>query len=105
MPLSIKAVSKRASCPSCSWVLRLGVGFGHALYLFHQGAISVGDIVAYMGLLSLFTFPTNISLFAYSQVSSGISSARRILELIRTETALDQNQRGLSSAHARRHPL
>lgn len=74
--------------------LALGIGFGHALYLYHQNAISVGDIVAYMGLLSLFTFPTNISLFAYSQVSSGISSARRILELIRTETALDQNREG-----------
>jgi ATP-binding cassette subfamily B protein len=71
-----------------------GLGFGHALYLFQQGAISVGDIVAYMGLLSLFTFPVNISLFAYSQVSSGLSSARRILELISTETALDENRAG-----------
>lgn len=72
----------------------LGAGFGHALYLFHQGAITVGDIVAYMGLLSLFTFPTNVSLFAYSQVSTGISSARRILELIRIEAAMDQNDVG-----------
>jgi ATP-binding cassette subfamily B protein len=74
--------------------IAMGIGFGHALYLFHQGEVSVGNIVAYMGLLSLFTFPTNISLFAYSQVSSGISSARRILELIRAETALDQNSEG-----------
>jgi ATP-binding cassette, subfamily B, bacterial len=71
-----------------------GIAFGHALYLFQRGQISVGDIVAYMGLISLFTFPVNISLFAYSQVSSGISSARRILELISTETALDENRAG-----------
>jgi ATP-binding cassette subfamily B protein len=71
-----------------------GAGFGHALYLYHQGALSVGDIVAYVGLLTLFTFPTNISLFAYSQVSLGLSSARRVLELIRAETALDQNSEG-----------
>lgn len=74
--------------------IALGAGFGHSLYLYHQGALTVGNIVAYMGLLSLFTFPTNISLFAYSQVSSGMSSARRILELIRTENALDQNSAG-----------
>jgi ATP-binding cassette subfamily B protein len=74
--------------------IAMGAGFGHALYLFHQDVLSVGNIVAYMGLLSLFSFPTNISLFAYSQMSSGISSARRILELIRTETALDQNSEG-----------
>ncbi len=72
----------------------LGIGFGHALYLFHQGLLSVGNIVAYMGLLSLFTFPTHVSLFAYSQVSTGLSSARRILELIRAESALDQNNAG-----------
>jgi ATP-binding cassette, subfamily B, bacterial len=74
--------------------IAMGIGFGHALYLFHQGEITVGNIVAYMGLLSLFSFPANISLFAYSQVSSGLSSARRILELIRTETALDENRTG-----------
>ncbi|MCC6454373.1 MAG: ABC transporter ATP-binding protein [Caldilineaceae bacterium] len=74
--------------------IAMGLGFGHALYLFHQGEITVGNIVAYMGLLSLFSFPTNISLFAYSQVSSGLSSARRILELIRSETVLDENRAG-----------
>ncbi len=74
--------------------LALGFGFGHALSLYLNGSISVGDIVAYMGLLALFTFPTNVSLFAYSQVSSGFSSARRILELITTETAFDQNRSG-----------
>jgi ATP-binding cassette subfamily B protein len=77
--------------------LALGLGFWHALYLYEQGSISVGDIVAYMGLLSLFTFPTNISLFAYSQLSSGLAGARRILELINTETALDQNRGGHSA--------
>jgi hypothetical protein len=35
-----------------------------------------------------------VSLFSYSQVSSGVAGARRILELINTETELDQNQAG-----------
>jgi ATP-binding cassette subfamily B protein len=74
--------------------IALGLGFWHALTLYEQGAISVGDIVAYMGLIGLFTFPTNISLFAYSQVSTGLSSARRILELINAESALDENRGG-----------
>ncbi len=74
--------------------IALGLGFWHALVLYEQGAITVGDIVAYMGLIGLFTFPTNISLFAYSQVSTGLASARRILELITAETALDENRGG-----------
>jgi len=79
-------------------LLLLGVGQGlafmHSLYLYRGGAINVGDLVSYMGLISLFSFPTFVSLFAYSQVSTGYSSAGRILELIRQETELDQNQGG-----------
>jgi ATP-binding cassette subfamily B protein len=71
-------------------------GLLHALLLFQQGLLDVGDVVAYFGLLQLFSFPTFVSLFSYSQVSSGIAGARRILELINTETVLDQNQAGFS---------
>jgi ATP-binding cassette subfamily B protein len=46
-------------------------------------AITIGAVVGYIGLISLFDFPVFTSLFAYSQVASGLSSARRILELIR----------------------
>ncbi len=74
--------------------LALGFGLWHALALYQRHAISVGSIVAYVGLLGLFVFPTNVSLFAYSQVSSGIAGARRILELINAETALDENRGG-----------
>jgi len=54
----------------------------------------VGDVVAYVGLLSLFGFPTNISLMAYSRVSLGLASARRILDLVNRETQLDENPEG-----------
>ena len=68
--------------------------FLHALLLFQQGLLDVGQVVAYMGLIQLFGFPTFASLFAYSQVSLGTASARRILDLIRRETKLNQNPRG-----------
>jgi len=72
-------------------------GLLHALYLFRQGALQVGDVVAYFGLLQLFGFPTFVSLFAYSQVSSGLAGARRILELISRENNLDQNLEGYAA--------
>jgi ATP-binding cassette subfamily B protein len=56
--------------------------------------ISVGDVVAFNGILMMFQFPTFASQFAYSHVSVGVSSAQRILELINTETDLDQNSSG-----------
>ncbi len=73
-----------------------GAALGHALLLYQRGAISVGDVVAYMGLIANFGFPVFTSLFAYSQVSSGVSSARRIMEIIRAETDLDQNEAGFA---------
>ena len=70
------------------------IGFAHALLLLQAGRIQVGDVVAYIGLLALFGFPTNISLMAYSRVSLGLAGARRILELMNRETLLDENPAG-----------
>ena len=69
-------------------------GLFHALLLFRGGLLDLGAVVAYFGLLRLLEFPTFVSTFAYSQISLGISSARRILDLINRETKLDQNEQG-----------
>lgn len=73
------------------------IGFTHAFLLYRAGGLAVGDVVAYMGLLSLFGFPTFVSLRAYSQVSLGMAGARRILELINRRTDLDENAGGYSA--------
>ncbi|WKZ36646.1 MAG: ABC transporter ATP-binding protein [Anaerolineales bacterium] len=82
-------------------MLLLGLAFAgglvHSLFLFRAGLIDVGAVVAYFGMLQLLGFPTFVSTFAYSQISSGVSSARRILELIQRETHLDQNASGRTS--------
>lgn len=79
-------------------VLLLGIaqaiGLGHALWLYQQDLLSVGDVVAYTQLIALLSFPVFVSLFSYSQAASGLSSARRILELMRAESTLDQNSAG-----------
>src|SRR5690349_8911022 len=74
----------------CAYAL----GLFHALLLFRSGLLNLGAVVAYFGLLRLLEFPTFTATFAYSQISSGISSARRILDLINRETNLDQNSEG-----------
>jgi ATP-binding cassette subfamily B protein len=69
----------------------------HALLLFRQGLLDVGQVIAYVGLIELFGFPTFVSLFAYSQVSLGLASGRRILALINRKTELDRNLGGHST--------
>ena len=83
-------------------MLLLGIAYAfglfHALLLFRNGQLDIGAVVAYFGLLRLLEFPTFVSTFAYSQISSGLSSARRILELMNRETNLDQNAQGYTDA-------
>jgi ATP-binding cassette subfamily B protein len=69
-------------------------GLTHALLLFRAGQINIGAVVGYFGLLRMLDFPTFSSALAYTQLSLGVSSARRILELINSETNLDQNISG-----------
>jgi len=70
----------------------------HALSLWHGGGISLGQVVAFMGLMGALRFPTFISIFSFNQVQLGIASAERILEMINTETELDENELGLAKA-------
>ena len=74
------------------------IGLVHALFLFRDGLITTGGVVAYFGLLLMLGFPTFASTFAYTQISLGLSGARRILELINRETHLDQNAAGYTGA-------
>lgn len=74
--------------------ITMAAGLGQALLLLQQGALNIGDVISYFGTLSLLGFPTNTSLFAYSQISLGFAGARRILQLMNTENKLDQNVLG-----------
>jgi len=78
--------------------LLFAAGLLHSLILFRQGLIGIGDVVAFNGMLIMFQFPTFAAQFAYSFVSAGVSSAQRVLELINTETELDQNIGGYSGS-------
>lgn len=80
--------------PLLLFFIALAVGLLHAILLFRMGLLNTGDVVAYFGLLLLLDFPTWTSIWAYSQISSGLAGARRILELINRENDLDQNTQG-----------
>ena len=82
--------------PMLLYGMTLGGGLLHALLLYRQGEIPIGAIVAYVGLLQMLHFPTFASTFAYTQVSLGMASARRILDLINSKTDLDQNLEGFA---------
>jgi len=69
-------------------------GLALSVYLYLQGQINIGTLVAYSGQLSLFGFPVFSSMWSFSNLALGYASAGRILSIINIETDLDQNLQG-----------
>ena len=68
--------------------------FLHAIYLFNNNVITIGELVSYVGLLWLLRFPAFISIFTFALVQLGLVSAGRILELMHQESEIDENEAG-----------
>jgi ATP-binding cassette subfamily B protein len=75
----------------------LTAAFAHGLWLVSQGQLSIGELVAYMGLMGVLRFPAFISIFTFSLVQMGLAGARRILDLMQEETELDENRDGYAA--------
>lgn len=82
--------------PLLAFSVAWGAGFLHALLIWRNGSITLGQVVAFMGLMGTFHFATYISLFSFNLVQMGIAGAKRILEMINTETELDENVGGVA---------
>jgi ATP-binding cassette subfamily B protein len=66
----------------------------HGVYMVQENQLTIGQLVAYTGLMGQLGFPTFISTFTFSLVQMGLASAGRILVLMKEETELDQNVEG-----------
>ncbi len=78
--------------------ITLALSFGHALYMVSVDQITLGDLVAFMGLAFFLRFPTFISIFTFTLVQMGRAGAERILELLNQDTELDENPHGHTAA-------
>jgi ATP-binding cassette, subfamily B, bacterial len=72
----------------------LAGAFLHALFLVLHQQISVGTLVAYMGLMGVLRYPTYLSIWTFSLVQLGVAGSGRILNLMKEETELDENETG-----------
>ena len=72
----------------------LAAAFSHGLLLLSWGELTVGELVAYLGLMGILRFPAFISIFTFSLIQIGLAGAERILDLMRQETELDENKEG-----------
>lgn len=82
--------------PLLIYGVTIGIAFGHALYLFTNGLVTMGEVITYMALISTLRTPMRFLLMSSSTLQQSIASAERILQMILTETELDQNTSGVS---------
>src|SRR3989440_1342490 len=82
--------------PPLLLMIALAGAFLHGLYLVTHGQLSIGNLVAYMGLMAVIRFPTFISIWSFNLVQLGIAGAGRILKILKEETELDENVDGYS---------
>jgi len=74
--------------------LVITAGFAHSIVLFNLGLMNIGQIIAFLGILGLLRFPTNISMFVFAIFKLAGSSADRLLELMNKKTEIDENKEG-----------
>lgn len=74
--------------------LAIAGGFAQALWLVSRRELTVGELVAFMGLMATLRFPAFISIFTFSLVQLGIAGTDRILQLVTARTELDENRSG-----------
>ncbi|MGW0586320.1 ABC transporter ATP-binding protein [Streptosporangium sp. NPDC002607] len=80
--------------PTLLFAFAMAGALWHGFYLQAAGDITIGELVAFMSLVNMIGFPTNMSIFTFSLVQLGIVSARRILSIMNTETEFGRRADG-----------
>lgn len=81
--------------PILLYALTITLGLAHSLFLYIDGRINIGEIIGFIGLLTLLRFPTNISIFVFAQLRLSMSSAERLISTMKQRTEIDENKKGI----------
>ncbi len=74
--------------------IALVFAFLHSLILVSQKQISVGNLVSFMGLMTILRYPAFNANWPIRLVQLGVAGADRIIHILREETELDENEDG-----------
>ncbi|MHA2398853.1 MAG: ABC transporter ATP-binding protein [Promethearchaeota archaeon] len=65
-------------------------------FIYLAPPMTIGHIIGYLGLLAQLRFPTMISSFVFGTIRVAISSSHRLIDIMNTETEIDENVEGFS---------
>jgi ATP-binding cassette subfamily B protein len=80
--------------PLLFFAIAVTLALAHSIFLYLQGGFTIGQIIAYLGLIGLLRFPTFISIFVFAIVRMAITSSERLLNFMNQETNIDENVKG-----------
>jgi ATP-binding cassette, subfamily B, bacterial len=80
--------------PPLLMAIALVGAFLQGVFLYTHGQLSIGNLIAFMGLMALLQIPTFNSIFTFTLLQLGVAGANRILGLMKAETELDLNATG-----------
>lgn len=63
-------------------------GLIHSIFLYMRGQMTIGDIIAYVGLLGGLRFPTHISIWAFAIVRRAWAGAERLLGIMNQKSEI-----------------
>ncbi|NGP46863.1 ABC transporter ATP-binding protein [Bacillaceae bacterium SIJ1] len=94
--LSKKRVFLEAAyLPILVYYVFLGFALFQCLFLFQSGSLTIGETIAYLGLLTSMQVPIANSEITFSFISSGVVSARKILNTLWNTHSLAIKESGL----------
>jgi len=74
--------------------ITITVSLAHSIILYLNGLLDIGQIIGYIGLISMLRFPTNISVWVFAQIKVAIAGAERLLEVMNERTEIGAHQEG-----------
>ena len=80
--------------PMFFYAIALGLAFFHGFWLLERGALSIPQMITFMGLMALLRFPVFEGIFAFTFLLMGYASAERILKVIVARADMDENAEG-----------
>jgi ATP-binding cassette, subfamily B, bacterial len=83
--------------PILLYGIAFGLAFLHAIALYQQHRMAIAEIISFMGIMGVFSWPTFASIFSWSLIQNGLAGANRIVTIIQTETELDENEGGYTA--------
>jgi ATP-binding cassette subfamily B protein len=80
--------------PTLLFGIALALCFLHGLFLLLNHQITLGTLVSFMALAGNLRFVTDMSTWSFNLVQLGVAGSKRIIDLMKEETELDENDGG-----------